>query len=156
MLPSQVRGRASPGAAIGGSTEARANGARWERPRQLEVPTPVPEIRAIAPDSSALESRRDGGRSLGRRHDGMDLEFDDIGPVLEPRVEETAVVALHDLKALSKVVGHPAVHVLDAGWSETPAVTEATVHGKGIAVAEPLDDHEEHDGRVDEVLSRDQ
>jgi hypothetical protein len=72
------------------------------------------------------------------------LEIDEVGPVLYPGIEECAIVALHDLEALTEVVGHPAVHVLKPGRCEATAITKAAVDGQWVGVAKPLDDHEEH------------
>ena len=79
----------------------------------------------------------------------MNLERDNIGPVLDPRVEQSPVVALHDLEALTKVVGDPAVHVSEAGRGQPPSIAEAAVDGNRITVAEPLYDQEEHAWRLE-------
>ena len=72
----------------------------------------------------------------------MYLELDQVPPVLEPLSEDGRVIALHDLEARLQVVAHPAVHIGEAIRQAPTFLGQALIHGCGIPVSKPLDDHE--------------
>lgn len=74
----------------------------------------------------------------------MDFEIDEIRPGRDPVIEQTTVLALHDLVAAGQIGGHPTVDVAKPVRCQSALLAEAIIDGTRIAVAEILDDEEEH------------
>src|SRR2546430_5765648 len=67
-----------------------------------------PTSRPVIARPSELVSQRGGG--VLARHDGNDLEVDQVGPAGHPLLEQGNVVRLHHLEAAAEVGGDPAAH----------------------------------------------
>ena len=87
------------------------------------------------------ELGRDPRGGLGRGHDRVDLELDEVGPRGDPGIEHRAVVRLHHLEAEPHVLVDPAREVGQPGRCQAALVAEAAVDGDRIAIAKMLDDH---------------
>jgi len=74
----------------------------------------------------------------------MHLELDEIVPGRHPAIEEDAVGALHDLKALAEIRRHPAVDVGEPFGSEPSALSKALVHWLCAAIPEMFNDKVKH------------
>jgi hypothetical protein len=59
-------------------------------------------------------------------------------------VEERTVSALHDLVAVTKIVRHPAVHVMQTFRSKPPLTPESIVHRASITFTELFYNHKEY------------
>ncbi len=96
-----------------------------------------------------LEKRRDVGARLGRRHDRDDLELGERIPVEHPLLQQARVIALHQLEAALEARLDPAVDVAQALGHAPAGVAQVPVDRPGIAILEPLDDHEQHGSPLD-------
>jgi hypothetical protein len=90
------------------------------------------------------ESAGNLGRSHLRRHDWDYLELDQILPAGGPLGDEVRILALHQLEAAAKVMGHPACNVPESSRGESTLIAKSAIHGESVSVAKVLDDHEEH------------
>src|SRR5215831_11549664 len=91
---------------------------------------------------SELPRERLGHRPA--RHDGNDLELDDVGPLDDPSLEQRDVVAFHELKATVETGLDPAADELKPVRGSPALVAELPVHRLRVLIAESLDHHEEH------------
>src|SRR5579863_1262859 len=82
---------------------------------------------------------------LGGSRDRHDLKVHQIVPLRYPGAKQTIVVAFHELKAAVKVRFDPASNVTQAIRQHPAPLAQPPVNRAGIAVVEPLDDHEQHD-----------
>src|SRR5579859_5864580 len=62
----------------------------------------------------------------------MNLEIDEVIPVRDPLIEQTAVVGLHQLIAALKFFVDPTRDVLEAFRRHATAVAKPAIHGYGI------------------------
>src|SRR5438445_9926472 len=69
----------------------------------------------------------------------MDLEIDEIAPVLHPRVEERAVIGFHHLIATLERLVDPARNVDQTVRRHPAPLAEPAIHGRGVLVLEVLD-----------------
>src|SRR6266850_658789 len=124
----------------------------WEAPSWARRRRPAPGPRATEDAEAApaagpagpLEQRRQRARRVLARDDGHDLELHEIGPLRDPALKQSHVVALHELKAAGGVGLHPAAHEREPVGHLPPVVAQPAVDRLGVLVAERLDDHEEH------------
>src|SRR5262249_1443968 len=65
-------------------------------------------------------------------------------PVQQPILQEARVVAFHQLEAAVKVRLDPAPDIFQAVRRHATLFAEAAIDRLRVAVAEPFDDHEEH------------
>src|SRR5687768_4755259 len=97
------------------------------------------------PRSSARSARRldASGRFCGG-HYQVNLELDQVRPCRHPDLEESWVLALHELIAAPQVLGDPAAHIPESLRAEPAFRTKPRIDGSRIAVFEVLDDHVQH------------
>src|SRR5688572_23948448 len=90
------------------------------------------------------ELRRQGRAGVLSGDDRDDLEFDQIGPLGHPALEQRHVVGLHELEASTDVGAHPAPDEREAVRHHPALVAEPAIDRLRILVAERFDDHEQH------------
>jgi hypothetical protein len=88
--------------------------------------------------------RQRGGRLLAG-HDRNDFEVHEIGPLRDPLLKESDVVAFHQLETTTEVSRDPAVHKRQTVGHEPTLLAEPLVYGFTVLVPELLDHHEQHD-----------
>jgi hypothetical protein len=91
-----------------------------------------------------LEEGVDCFRHFFGWHDWDDLKIDKVLPPDHPLLEESRVVAFHELEAAIKIRLYPAVDVLQTVWEHATLFRKATVHGASVSVLEPLNYNEKH------------
>src|SRR5262249_39359707 len=65
-------------------------------------------------------------------------------PSQDPLLEQTKVVAFHELKTSSKIRFDPTVDVFEPVRQHATAFLQSLVCGQHVLVLETLDDHEKH------------
>jgi hypothetical protein len=79
---------------------------------------------------------------------GNDLETHARAAALEdPLLKQAQIVAFHELEAAIEVRLDPAAEIFQAFGKDDARVADTPVDGHGVAILEPLDDHEQH-GRL--------
>jgi hypothetical protein len=95
-------------------------------------------------DVSCSEERLHNLLRLFGWHDGYDLAFKEVIPAQDPLLEQTSVVALHELKTTAHTGFDPAADVRQSVGQAASLIPEAAVNRRYGAWFEPFDDHEQH------------
>ena len=140
-----AREKAGGGKAFGGS-EVQKNLSRPALrsdayPRVLEPPRQWPSRRcpsqAVISYSLMLEMRRDNFAGERARNDRNELErHTATAPVQRPLLQQSRVIALHQLKATTEVRLDPAVDVPQALGQPPPGVAHASIHWEACRCCE--------------------
>jgi hypothetical protein len=81
---------------------------------------------------------------LLRRDDGDDFKLHEVFPTRDPFLQESRVVALHQLKAAAKVRLDPTINVIQTLRHHPPALAVSPVNGRGVSTPETLYYHKQH------------
>jgi hypothetical protein len=61
-----------------------------------------------------------------------------------PFLEQSKIIAFHQLKAAAEVRLNPAINILQSARNHSAFITDALVDRQHVIVFEPFDDHEQH------------
>src|SRR5262249_18591476 len=73
-----------------------------------------------------------------------DLELHQIAPPRHPFLQQQRVVRLHQLEAAIEVGFDPAIDIFQTLRHAPPRFAQTAIDRAGVAIAEALDDHEQH------------
>src|SRR5262249_8417268 len=95
-----------------------------------------------------FEVRRDDLPRLIAWHDRNDFKgYAGAPPLQDPFLEETHVVAAHELEAAAEVGLHPTVDGFQTVRQGTPPIPDTLGDRHHVIVAKSFDDHEQHVSR---------
>src|SRR5581483_2062329 len=80
-----------------------------------------------------LQAIGNSGGGLFGRDDWMDFEVDDVVPVCDPLLQKSGIGGFHYLEAALEFLVDPARNILQALWSQSPAIAKSPVEGNGSA-----------------------
>ena len=100
---------------------------------------------ASVPRLGFVEERSDNFSRLFACQNGNDFKgCSRSAPLQDPFLEQSKIIAFHQLKAAAEVRLNPAINILQSARNHSAFITDALVDRQHVIVFEPFDDHEQH------------